>query len=1515
MFPSTFYIFLLLSIQLVYCRRTDISVEAIKVNTSFLLIDEDWPLNTPLPISICTNKFKFLKISSGNDQDTFSLQPFNDTCGYLKLEKFLDADQLHPDGSRSQSFTIHFENKYRMRSEVEIQVVDINDNPPKFIDFKKEIPLSENAPRGTLVTHIQTFDPDKGIGGIARFFINDNRFSIENEKCSNSRCFGDIILTSTLDYETSPKINLTITAKDGASRTINSKESHINIIINIIDEEDSPPYFITDLSIPILIPENTKLGNKVFQIRAEDGDKRSEKKNAIRYLIEENDIFSIDSETGWLILEKEVDFEQQRDYSLKIQAIESGQNAMVTDGTLLIQIEDIDDNIPRCLDESYIMYLNASSWKFNLDKPIQVFDADEGKYASFLPIIKGSNQIVFRIMPEIVQKSATLELEISNVDTSLLTSKINELKYKILLSPSNTSQRPGHCDLFVQLISSNIKNNNINNLSNNNEDENKLNNVTNGFNMIQKKNNKINISNEKDIKTSDIKENIDTIIVAGVKNEEIQNIDNKKVKVYFTQSSYPVILTCNTPVNTIVASVKPKDINNDKINEVKYLLVGEKSKDFSIDKSTGIITVKNILEKNQNISVDIVAYYTVDGNNGTSSVPLIVYVTDCTKVLHSHNTLTTDTNIIEEEKPSLYFGEINENSMIGKEIIKLPIIMQKDKVNITYKVFLEETKEPLVNLSEDGEIIVGQVIDYEKYKSLNGHVVEFEGDEKSIILANFTIYIRDQNDNPPVFKKQIYEIELSEDSEVGKILQFDYPLATDEDSGIFSKLKYSFVRGPISLPFFIDEITSEIKLNSSLDYESVKKYEIEIKVIDNGDDDFNNEAISKLIVHVKNVNDNAPIFLPLKSNTFEISEDDTIGTIITILKANDLDENDIINYSLQTSNSEDEKYFNIDNEGKIVLGDSVKGMVGKNYTIEVKASDSGNPPLTATIKIYVIIKKASNGPIILWPKQNSVHFFKENEEYQSLLQINATLSDEYLVHNPNSKINFSIVQLSNDDWKNFEINNDGILRSKNVFDYEIKTKYELQIEVCDNESRCVLSNFRIMVTDINDNCPYFETLQNVEKYEITENIPIKNDEIGEKIAEIIPAIDKDGTLEFQSICYKVHHPNDKFFFPNKKIPTLYTNTSLDREYKDSYNVIIKTFDCNEYNTKLTCKDNNLNINDTQKIVIVKILDLNDNYPKFRERVFYGEIIQGKTKFGDVILNLEAIDLDIEPNGLSYSVLETIQIGTQTTKSERLPFSINSKTGEVVNNLFMNIDTPKNFTFNVIVQDSAGHEDEAKVIITVVEHYEQVEIIFDADISFIQENQKEIEKKLYEATSLKFIIDGIHDMGNDTKVSGHFLNQYNTVVSTASVTSILKNPVNDWQGEAQDVLYKQYKMKPIYSPLSENFEFSERYFNLFVVIACVFVFLVLLLLFCICRQVCCKKKNKLSELEKFRRHSLYHTNSLQTNSLKMPPPPPFTITNPNVVRAPSQNRVGEIITAIDMPYVVGKNTDNLTSTEL
>uniref|UniRef100_A0AC35TZI0 Cadherin domain-containing protein n=1 Tax=Rhabditophanes sp. KR3021 TaxID=114890 RepID=A0AC35TZI0_9BILA len=1503
-------------------RSSDSSSEAIRVNSSFLLLEEDWSVLAPLPISICSKKFKFLKIASGNDQDTFSLKSINETCGFLKLEKPLDADQLHPDGSRSQSFTLHLENKFRMRAEIEIQIVDINDNAPKFIETKKEIPVSENAPKGTLLTSIQTFDPDKGIGGISKFFIKDERFSITNERCSNSRCYADIILNAQLDYETSPKINLTVVAKDGASRTTNSKESQVNIVIIVIDEEDSPPFFLSDLAVPILVRENTKPGHKIFQVRAEDGDKKSEKKNAIRFLLEPNELFSIEAETGWLTLEKELDFEQQRNYSLNIQAMESGENAMVTDGVLLIHVEDIDDNVPRCLEESYEMSLNASSWKFTLNKPIQVFDADEGVFASFTASIKGGNEIVFIVIPEIITKSATLDLEISNVDTSLLNSNVNQIKYEIVLSPStNSSSRSGHCNLFVQLINSSATNNNINNNKNG---------------LTQEENGESNSGvpvkplTKADVTTAPTKPT--TRLTNSILNKETDQKDdtkatdlniNEKPKLFFTQSSYSVQLSCKTPINTIVAVVKPKDVNEGTTKEVNYSLIGAGqgvNSSFAIDKYGGVITLLKMLDSNTNVSLEVVAKYVVNNETTQQTVQMSISIFDCATLLHSLPTMPPAMPV-EEEKPSLFFGEIAENSPIGTKIIKLPIIIQKDKANVTYKVSLQETKIPLLKLTEDGSLSIGQIIDYEKFKELNGHVVEYEED-LSKILANFTVYVRDLNDNPPVFKAQQFEVELVEDIEVGTMLELPYPLATDDDSGKFSKLRYSFVKGS-SVPFEIDENTSEIKVNASLDYESVKRYELEVKAIDNADGDFNNEARSKVIVIVKNINDNAPIFTPSKIDEFEISEDDMVGTIVTIIKANDLDENDQITYSLHTTKPEDNNLFAIDNEGKIVLENSLKGKVGSRYSVEIKASDSGSPALTATKKIGISIKKASNGPIIIWPKQNSVHFFKENEDYQSLLTINATLSEDELIKNVDYKLKFSLVELPNDDWKNFIINDTGSLKAKQIFDYEAKSKYELQIEICTEKDRCVMSNFRIMVTDINDNCPLFAINNALERYEIMENIPISSDENGVKVAEMIGAVDYDGTLELQSICYRVLDPANIFFFPDPKIATIYTNISLDREQNEFFNVVVSAFDCNENNPKLACKDPSFNSTRAIKVVTVAISDVNDNYPTFSERVFYGEIIQGKTKFGDIILNVEARDPDIEKEGLSYSVLPKIQIGTQFTDSERLPFSINSRTGEIANNLFMNLDSPKNYTFNVAVRDSAGHGDEAKVVITVVEHNEQVEIIFDADVSFIHENQKEIEKKLYEATSLKFIIDGITDMGNDTKVCGHFLNQFNTVVPTHSVLSYFNRPVSDWQKEAQEILFNQYKMKPLHSTSGDSYDLEENSLHIIIIVFSALTFLILILLCCICKKICCKKKSKLSQLEKFRRQSMYHTGSLRTESLKMPPPPaPFVLTgkgghhhHQNVQRSGSnQQRMGDMMTSVDIPFMMSPsdNSSELSS---
>uniref|UniRef100_A0AC35F737 Cadherin domain-containing protein n=1 Tax=Panagrolaimus sp. PS1159 TaxID=55785 RepID=A0AC35F737_9BILA len=219
---------------------------SLRVDPSFLFIDEDWPINKPLAVSICGENIDKIKIISGNDDKRFTLHKINQTCANLQSSKEFDADQLHSDGSRWQSFSLLFEGgKKRRKASLDIQIVDINDNAPKFVNWRSETNVSEKQSVGSVIQRIQTFDPDTGVGGIVRFFVHGEKFSIENERCSNSYCHADLVLKSPLDYESNPIERVSIVARDGASLTKYATEAHANFTIHVIDEQDTPPTFLT----------------------------------------------------------------------------------------------------------------------------------------------------------------------------------------------------------------------------------------------------------------------------------------------------------------------------------------------------------------------------------------------------------------------------------------------------------------------------------------------------------------------------------------------------------------------------------------------------------------------------------------------------------------------------------------------------------------------------------------------------------------------------------------------------------------------------------------------------------------------------------------------------------------------------------------------------------------------------------------------------------------------------------------------------------------------------------------------------------------------------------------------------------------------------------------------------------------------------------------------------------------------------------------------------------------------
>ena len=126
--------------------------------------------------------------------------------------------------------------------------------------------------------------------------------------------------------------------------------------------------------------------------------------------------------------------------------------------------------------------------------------------------------------------------------------------------------------------------------------------------------------------------------------------------------------------------------------------------------------------------------------------------------------------------------------------------------------------------------------------------------------ARVSIFIEDANDNAPQFDadgKTVKEIFFKENEPAGtRVIKLT---AKDADSGENARITYSVANVDAdTLPFEVDQFTGVVKSRQVIDYESDRrKYVMRVRASDWGRP-FRRETELKLIIHIKDINDNRP---------------------------------------------------------------------------------------------------------------------------------------------------------------------------------------------------------------------------------------------------------------------------------------------------------------------------------------------------------------------------------------------------------------------------------------------------------------------------------------------------------------------------------------------------------------------------------------------------------------------------------------------------------------------------------
>ncbi|XP_017728364.1 PREDICTED: protocadherin beta-8 isoform X2 [Rhinopithecus bieti] len=276
----------------------------------------------------------------------------NQETGDMLLNEKLDREDLC---GHTEPCVLHFQVLLESPFEffqAELQVIDINDHSPVFLDKEMLVKVSESSPPGTTFPLKNAEDLDVGQNNIENYVISPNSyFRVLTRKRSDGRKYPELVLDKALDREAEAELRLTLTALDGGSPP---RSGTAQVYIEVVDVNDNAPEFeqpfyrvqiSEDSPIGFL---NSSLGSLVATVSARDLDSGANGKISYTLFQPSEDIsktLEVNAMTGEIRLRKQVDFEAVKSYEVHIKATDGG--GLSGKCTLLLQVVDVNDNPPQ----------------------------------------------------------------------------------------------------------------------------------------------------------------------------------------------------------------------------------------------------------------------------------------------------------------------------------------------------------------------------------------------------------------------------------------------------------------------------------------------------------------------------------------------------------------------------------------------------------------------------------------------------------------------------------------------------------------------------------------------------------------------------------------------------------------------------------------------------------------------------------------------------------------------------------------------------------------------------------------------------------------------------------------------------------------------------------------------------------------------------------------------------------------------------------------------------------------
>nr|XP_015202388.1 PREDICTED: protocadherin-15 isoform X4 [Lepisosteus oculatus] len=759
----------------------------------------------------------------------------------------------------------------------------------------------------------------------------------------------------------------------------------------------------------------------------------------------------------------------------------------------------------------------------------------------------------------------------------------------------------------------------------------------------------------------------------------------------FPNISYSVNVYTDMRPGETVLRLTAFDADEGPNGQITYEILTGDQGDFSINNSTGLITVA------PGVSLIVGRSYA-----------LTVRASDNAPVSQRRSSITTV--YIEVLPPNnqspprfpqfMYTLEVSEGMRTGAVLLNLQAT-DREGDPIMYRIQNGDPQNVFNLTQNSGFLVLGKPLDRESTDRYILIVTASDGRPDGTSTATVNIVVTDVNDNDPIFDpflpKNFTVQEEEANAFVGQVK------ARDPDAGVNGQVHYTLVN-----------LNGIFKINSNgsiytvvpLDREARGQYDLIVEASDGAVDP--RRTTITLSIRVLDIDDNSPVFSQ-SSYTVSLPENSPAGTVFLRLEAKDADLDSNVTYRIRTQ--EARQLFSVNPvTGELsvlqVLDFETLSTSGASYTFIVEALGSGGsmPPGLATVTVK--ISDMNDYPPVF-----------KNPIYRGMVAPNAVkgtiittvlAEDQDPPGTPASRVRYR-VDLGQFPYSGsiFDVEeNTGRVITRVNLNEDPSVTFKLVVIAYDDGEPVKSNSTLVEITVLQPSVIPIFTQEEYRPPPVSENAPI-----GTVVGVILAAAIN------QTIVYSIVAGNEGGEFTiNNSTGVISTRKLLDYETNTSYILRVQadSMQVVRSNLRVPSKSN------TAK-VFIEVQDENDHPPVFTKKLYLGGVAEDARTFTSV-LKVQATDKDTG----NYSAMQ-YRLIIPPSNDGKDGFVIEAYTGVIKTAIMYRNMRRSYFKFEVIATDNygAGLSSSAQVVISVVNQLDMQVVVSNVPPTVVEQNKDQL----------------------------------------------------------------------------------------------------------------------------------------------------------------------------------------------